>query len=110
MQAEYVMRVQVIKSKKQPPRFYVNIPLPLAAALDLQASEEVQWQLIRSDPTLAAPQRHRSEAAQEEKLTRGFFSRIKYIDPTPCPHINRKPGKYAWSGRVRLRKLPLAVP
>ena len=50
MQAEYVMRVQVIKSKKQPPRFYVNIPLPLAAALDLQASEEVQWQLIgRSD-------------------------------------------------------------
>ena len=50
MQAEYVMRIQVIKSKKQPPRFYVNIPLPLAAALDLQASEEVQWQLIgRSD-------------------------------------------------------------
>jgi hypothetical protein len=50
MQAEYVMRVQVIKSKKQPPRFYVNIPLPLAAALDLQASEAVQWQLIgRSD-------------------------------------------------------------
>ena len=50
MQAEYVMRVQVIKSKKQPPRFYVNIPLPLAAALDLQASETVQWQLIgRSD-------------------------------------------------------------
>jgi len=50
MQAEYVMRVQVIKSKKQPPRFYVNIPLPLAAALNLQASEEVQWQLLdRSD-------------------------------------------------------------
>ena len=50
MQAEYVMRVQVIKSKKQPPRFYVNSPLPLAAALDLQASEEVQWQLVgRSD-------------------------------------------------------------
>jgi len=50
LQAEYLMRVQVIKSKKQPPRFYVNIPLPLAAALDLQASEAVQWQLIgRSD-------------------------------------------------------------
>lgn len=59
MQAEYVMRVQVIKSKKQPPRFYVNIPLPLAAALDLQGSEEVQWQLLgRSDLRLlrlAAP-------------------------------------------------------
>jgi hypothetical protein len=50
MQAEYVMRVQVIKSRKQPPRFYVNIPLPLAAALDLRARELVQWQLLgRSD-------------------------------------------------------------
>jgi len=50
MQAQYVMKVQVIKSRKQPPRFYVNIPLPLAAALDLQASERVQWQLLgRSD-------------------------------------------------------------
>ena len=44
MQAEYTMKVQVIRSKKQPPRFYVNIPLPLAAALDLEAGEEVQWQ------------------------------------------------------------------
>ena len=50
MQAKYVMKVQVIRSKKQPPRFYVNIPLPLAAALDLEAGEEVQWQLLaRSD-------------------------------------------------------------
>lgn len=46
MQAEYVMKVQVIRSQKQPPRFYVNIPLPLAAALDLEAGEQVQWQLL----------------------------------------------------------------
>lgn len=46
MQAEYVMRIQVIRSKGQAPRFYVNIPLPLAAALDLEAGEEVQWQLL----------------------------------------------------------------
>jgi len=46
MQAEYLMKVQVIRSKKQPPRFYVNIPLPLAAALDLEAGEIVQWQLL----------------------------------------------------------------
>jgi len=46
MQAEYTMKVQVIRSKKQPPRFYVNIPLPLAAALDLEAGESVQWQLL----------------------------------------------------------------
>ncbi len=46
MQAEYVMKIQVIRSQKQPPRFYVNIPLPLAAALDLEAGEAVQWQLL----------------------------------------------------------------
>jgi hypothetical protein len=50
MQAEYPMKVQVIRSKGQAPRFYVNIPLPLAAALDLEAGERVHWQLLgRSD-------------------------------------------------------------
>jgi hypothetical protein len=37
----------------------VNLPIPLAAALDIQAGEEVQWQLLgRSDLRLirlAAP-------------------------------------------------------
>jgi hypothetical protein len=54
-----VMKVQVIRSKRRPPRFFVNVPLPLAAALDLAAGEEVQWQLLaRSDlrlKRLAAP-------------------------------------------------------
>ena len=60
-QAEYRMNVQVIRSKKQPPRFYVNIPLPIAAALDLAAGEEVQWQLLgRTDLRL----RRRSTAAR----------------------------------------------
>ena len=50
MPAEYVMKVQVIRSRRRPPRFFVNLPLPLAAALDVQAGELVQWQLIgRSD-------------------------------------------------------------
>ena len=35
MQAQYEVKVQVIRAKKQAARFYVNIPLPLAAALDL---------------------------------------------------------------------------
>jgi hypothetical protein len=46
MQAEYPMKVQVIRSKGQAPRFYVNLPLPLAASLDIQAGETVQWQLL----------------------------------------------------------------
>lgn len=46
MQAEYPIKVQVIRSRKQAPRFYVNFPVPLAAALDLRGGEEVQWQLL----------------------------------------------------------------
>lgn len=50
MQAKYTMKVQVIRSKGVAPRFYINIPLPLAAAIDLAAGEELQWQLLgRSD-------------------------------------------------------------
>jgi hypothetical protein len=64
MQAEYVMKVQVIRSQRRPPRFFVNVPLPLAAALDLTAGEEVQWQLLdRSDlrlKRLAAPAARRT--------------------------------------------------
>jgi hypothetical protein len=50
MQAEYEMKVQVIRSKGRATRLFVNIPLPLAAALDLAAGERVRWQLLaRSD-------------------------------------------------------------
>jgi len=50
MQAEYEMKVQVIRSKGRATRLFVNIPLPLAAALDLEAGEKVRWQLLdRSD-------------------------------------------------------------
>lgn len=50
MQAKYPMKVQVIRSKGVGPRFYINIPLPLAAAIDLAPGEEMQWQLLgRSD-------------------------------------------------------------
>jgi len=46
MQAKYPMKVQVIRSKGVAPRFYINIPLPLAAAIDLSAGEQMQWQLL----------------------------------------------------------------
>lgn len=56
MQANYPMKVQVIRSKKQPPRFYVNIPLPLAAALGIEGGEDVHWQLRnRTDLWLKRP-------------------------------------------------------
>jgi hypothetical protein len=50
MQAEYEMKMQVIRSQGRASRLFVNIPMPLAAALDIQAGERVRWQLLsRSD-------------------------------------------------------------
>jgi hypothetical protein len=37
--------VQAIRSKGRTDRFYVFIPLPLAAAIGLDAGEEFQWSL-----------------------------------------------------------------
>jgi hypothetical protein len=50
MQADYEMKVQVIRSQGRAARLFVNIPMPLAAALDLQAGERIRWQVLgRSD-------------------------------------------------------------
>ena len=46
MQAKYVIKVQAIRSKTQAPRYYVNFPLPLAAAIGLEAGELVEWELL----------------------------------------------------------------
>ena len=45
MQARYPVKVQAIRSEGRADRFYVFIPLPLAAAIGLQAGEEFQWSL-----------------------------------------------------------------
>lgn len=45
-QAAYDMKVQVIRSKGRAVRLFVNIPMPLAAAIDLRATERVRWQLL----------------------------------------------------------------
>ena len=46
MQAEYEMKMQVIRSQGRASRLFVNIPMPLAAALDIQSGERVRWQLL----------------------------------------------------------------
>jgi hypothetical protein len=45
MQAQYSVKVQAIRSKGRTDRFYAFIPLPLAAAIGLEAGEEFQWSL-----------------------------------------------------------------
>lgn len=42
----YPLKVQAIRSKGQQARLYVYFPLPLAAAIGVEAGEEVQWELL----------------------------------------------------------------
>ena len=44
--ADKAAACQAIRSKGQRARLYVYFPLPLAAAIGLQAGEEVQWELL----------------------------------------------------------------
>ena len=46
MQTKYPLKIQAIRSKNQQPRLYVYFPLPLAAAIGLEAGEEVEWELL----------------------------------------------------------------
>lgn len=46
MQAKYPLKVQAIRTKGTTPRLYVYFPLPLAAAIGLEAGERVQWELL----------------------------------------------------------------
>ena len=72
MQAQYPVKVQAIRSKGRTDRFYVFIPLPLAAAIGLEAGEKFQWSLAdrnslsvhRLSPTMTGA---RSEKASRQK-------------------------------------------
>jgi len=46
MSTKYPLKVQAIRSKGQQARLYVYFPLPLAAAIGLEAGEQVQWELL----------------------------------------------------------------
>jgi len=71
MQAKYTIKVQAIRSKTQAPRFYVNFPLPLAAAIGLAAGEEVQWELLdRGELHLLRPQTTPPQSRQHSSRTR----------------------------------------
>ena len=49
-QVPFEMKLQVIRSKGRATRLFVNVPLALAAALDMRPGERLRWQLLnRSD-------------------------------------------------------------
>ena len=45
-QTKYPLKVQAIRPKGQKPKLYVYFPIPLAAAIGLEPSEEVEWELL----------------------------------------------------------------
>jgi hypothetical protein len=47
--ASYPLRIQAIRTKGQNVRFFVYIPMPLAAALGVEGGEEVSWELLSRD-------------------------------------------------------------
>ena len=44
--ATYPLRIQAIRTKGQNVRFFVYLPMPLAAALGIEGGEEVSWELL----------------------------------------------------------------
>ena len=44
--ASYPLKIQAVRSKGQNLRFYVYLPMPLAAALGIHGGEEVSWELL----------------------------------------------------------------
>ena len=46
MQAQYPLKVQTIRTKGTKERYYVYLPMPLAAALGMRSGEQVHWELL----------------------------------------------------------------
>lgn len=65
MQAQYPIKVQAIRTKGQKTRLYVYVPLPLAAAIELEPGEEVQWTLL--DRNTLQMKRYRPEPVKADR-------------------------------------------
>ena len=71
MQAKYSLKIQALRSKGQQPRFYVYFPLPLAAAIGLEAGEMVQWELLdRSELHLVRIRTAKVQARKKAKRSK----------------------------------------
>jgi hypothetical protein len=42
---QYLTKIQAIRRKKGISQCYVNLPLPLAAAIDIEPGEMVEWKI-----------------------------------------------------------------
>ena len=64
VQVLFEMKLQAIRSQGRAARLFVNVPLALAAALDMHPGERLRWQLLdRSDLRLI-----RLDASRRKKV------------------------------------------
>ena len=75
MQAQYPVKVQAIRSKGRTDRYYVFVPLPLAAAIGLEAGEEVQWSLTDRHTLLVQRARPSAKPLSKKGAKRGKKAR-----------------------------------
>src|SRR5438876_12440711 len=98
MQAIYPLKIQAIRSKGQQARLYVYFPLPLAAAIGLQAGEEVQRELLdRAELHLIRKQLPPLQATQ----------RVSQGGETPMPSHSTHAAKTKDSPRSQRKQLPI---
>jgi hypothetical protein len=68
MQVIFEMKLQAIRSQGRAARLFVNIPLALASALDMQPGERLRWQLLnRSDLRLIRLEASAPKKRQKKK-------------------------------------------
>src|SRR6266511_1095289 len=84
---EYPTKIQGIRRKKGLSQCYVNLPLPLAAAIDIQPGEMVEWKVDTRYKLWLIRQRPKPN---KRKNPERFFSRIRLSCLTPrlvaqCP-------------------------
>ena len=84
MKTSCPLRVQAIRSRGQNPRLYVSLPLALAAAIGLEAGEEVQWELLdRQELHLLRP--------KSPALSSRARAKKQAADPIISPRFGAKP-------------------
>ena len=77
MQAQYPVKVQAIRSQGRTDRYYVFVPLPLAAAIGLEAGEEVQWSLTDRNTLLVKRVSLQAKPTHSQAVRKGRKTRRK---------------------------------
>ena len=68
--SHYPVRIQAVRSRGTAERPYVNIPIPLARALDIQKGEVVEWKIVNRTHLLLVRQPQPSPMPPRKTATR----------------------------------------